>query len=144
MKQIAPLEIGIPVRDLDRMLNFYQQVFDCEEVRRADIPAALSSQIGVAEHGYVNVWLKFPGGEILKLVCPPQPPETTPPPDFMAQQTGIAYFTIYCADMAAALDAAESAGASLVSQRALAEQADGVKLAFLRDPEGNVFELVQP
>lgn len=144
MKQIAPLEIGMPVIDLDRMLTFYTEVFACAEVRRADIPAELSAQIGVAKEGYVNVWLKFPGGEILKLVRPPNPPQLQDHPAFMSERTGIAYFTIYCDAIVEAIAKAEKFGATLVSERVLAEQGEGVKLAFLRDPEGNAFEFVQP
>ena len=144
MNQIAPLEIGIAVKDLDLMVDFYQQVFACEEVRRADIPAQLSSQIGVAKDGYVNVWLKFPGGEIVKFVKPPEPPKRDEQPSFMADKAGVAYFTIYCDAIGEAIAEAEALGATLVSERALAEQGDGLKLAFLRDPEGNAFEFVQP
>ena len=143
MEQTAPLEIGLPVIDLDAMVDFYVSVFGCEEMRRADIPAELSRAIGVSEHGYVNVWLKFPGGEVVKLVRPPVPPELTQRAGYSASRTGIAYFTLYCADIASAVAAAEAKGAQLLSDRGLAESAEGVKLAFLADPEGNVFEFVQ-
>ena len=143
MRQIAPLEIGIPVIDLDRMVEFYSAALGCEEVRRADIPAELSSSIRVHPEGYVNVWLKFPGGEIVKLVRPPTPPAAAQTSEFTGMQTGIAYFTLYCEDIAEAIQISEEAGAQVISDPALA-QGDALKLAFLRDPEGNVFELVEP
>ena len=143
MRQIAPLEIGIPVIDLERMVAFYKTALSCEEVRRADIPPELSRNIRVHPEGYVNVWLKFPGGEVVKLVQPPSPPSAAPISDFTGMQTGIAYFTLYCDDIEHAIQAAEGAGATMISEPGLA-QGDALKLAFLRDPEGNVFELVQP
>lgn len=143
MKQTAPLEIGIPVIDLDRMLSFYTTVFGCQEVRRAEIPAELSEKIRVSAHGYTNVWLQFPGGEIVKLVRPPVPPERSAALDYAGSKTGIAYFTLYCENIAGAISAAEGAGANVISDRSLAETGVGVKLAFLRDPEGNVFEFVE-
>ena len=142
MKQTQALEIGIPVRDLDRMVTFYCEVFGCSELRRAEIPAELSRAIGVAPDGYVNVWLELPGGEVIKLVQPPVPPEDNSAPDFFAARTGIAYFTFFCADIVEAVEKAEAFGATLASERALLDQ-EGVKLGFLRDPEGNVFEFVQ-
>ena len=143
MRQIAPLEIGIPVIDLDRMVKFYTTVFSCEEVRRADIPEELSRNIRVHPEGYVNVWLKFTGGEVVKLVQPPTPPAAAPVQEFTGTQTGIAYFTLYCDDIAGAIRIAKEAGAEMISEPTLA-QGEALKLAFLRDPEGNVFELVEP
>ena len=143
MKQTAPLEIGLPVIDLERMVAFYCNVFSCEEVRRADIPAELSQKIGVAEHGYVNVWLRFPGGEVVKLVRPPEPPRPAQRLEYASLETGIKYFTLYCDDIETAIATAETEGATLVSDRVLAGSSAGVRLAFLADPEGNVFEFVQ-
>jgi len=142
-KQTAPLEIGLPVIDLARMVDFYCQAFSCEEVRRADIPAELSKSIGVAADGYENVWLRFPGGEVIKLVRPKAAPARAPKLAFASETTGLAYFTLYCDDIAAAIAGAIEAGAQLVSEPALAEAANAVRLAFLRDPEDNVFEFVQ-
>jgi len=143
MKQTAPLEIGLPVIDLPKMVDFYTRVFGCEEVRRADIPAELSRAIAVTGDGYENVWLQFPGGEIVKLVRPKAPPAQMPITAFSAEMTGIAYFTLYCDDISAAMANAVEQGAELVSEPALAEDSNPVRLAFLRDPEGNVFEFVQ-
>jgi catechol 2,3-dioxygenase-like lactoylglutathione lyase family enzyme len=61
MQQIAPMEVGLVVRDLDRMLRFYIDALSMSEVRRADIPAPLSQAIRTAANGYVNVWLRSPG-----------------------------------------------------------------------------------
>ena len=143
MKQTAPLEIGLPVIDLPKMVDFYTRVFGCEEERRADIPAELSRAIAVAEDGYENVWLRFPGGEIVKLVRPKTAPVQAPATDFSAETTGLAYFTLYCDDIDAAIKSSVAEGATLVSEPGLAEASNPVRLAFLRDPEGNVFEFVQ-
>ena len=143
MKQTAPLEIGLPVIDLSKMVGFYTRVFGCEEERRADIPAELSRAIGVAEDGYENVWLRFPGGEVIKLVRPKTAPAQAPAAAYSSQTTGLAYFTLYCDDIAAAITSAVEEGAELVSEPNLAEASNPVRLAFLRDPEGNVFEFVQ-
>jgi catechol 2,3-dioxygenase-like lactoylglutathione lyase family enzyme len=143
MKQTAPLEIGLPVIDLDRMVSFYTTVFSCTEVRRAEIPAELSRKIRVSENGYTNVWLQFPGGEVVKLVRPPEAPIQTQPLEYSSNSTGLAYFTLYCKDISGAIAIAEDNRATLISDRALARGDNPVKLAFLTDPEGNLFELVE-
>lgn len=144
MEQIQPLEVGISVADLDRMLAFYRTVLSCEEVRRADIPAALTRPLTSSAEGYVNVWLRAPGGEVIKLFRPPAEPPRDAPRAFLADRTGLAFLTFYCRDIDGVLATAEANGAVLRSDRTLLDGSVGVKLAFFDDPEGNVIELVEP
>ena len=144
MEQIAPLEVGIAVADLDRMLAFYAGVLSCSEVRRADIPASLTGALTSSRDGYLNVWLRTPGGEVIKLFRPPTTPVDDLPRGFLADRTGLAFLTFYCRDIEGVLARAEAHGAVLRSDRSLLDGAIGVKLAFFDDPEGNVIELVEP
>ncbi|MBM4382560.1 MAG: VOC family protein [Deltaproteobacteria bacterium] len=144
MKQIAPVEAGIAVEDLDRMHAFYTRALGCHEVRRAEIPAALSSAITLARDGYTCVWLKTPGGETIKLMRPPNKPAASGAPALLTERRGIAYLTFYCDAIGEVLARCEAAGATLRSDRALIQGERPVKLCFLADPEGNVIELVEP
>ena len=144
MEQIAPLEVGIAVDDLERMLGFYARVLSCTEVRRADIPASLTGALTSSRDGYVNVWLRAPGGEVVKLFRAPTAPTRDAARHFLADRTGLAFLTFYCRDIEAVLATAEANGAVLRSDRSLLDGAIGVRLAFFDDPEGNVIELVEP
>jgi catechol 2,3-dioxygenase-like lactoylglutathione lyase family enzyme len=144
MKQTAPMEVGLVVADLERMYRFYVEVLSCTEVRRADIPADLSRAIRTASDGYVNVWLRTPNGEVIKLVKPPALPARAAAPAFSSERTGFAYLTFYCSDLEATLAAALAAGAVERSEPSTRSGAIGVKLVFFEDPEGNVVELVEP
>jgi catechol 2,3-dioxygenase-like lactoylglutathione lyase family enzyme len=144
MQQIAPMEVGLVVRDLDRMLRFYTQGLGCSEVRRADIPAPLSQAIRTAANGYVNVWLRTPNGEVIKLVRPPDLPAHVPVAEFSSERTGFAYLTFYCSDLEATLAKAIEQGAKERSDPSTRSGSIGVKLVFFEDPEGNVVELVEP
>jgi catechol 2,3-dioxygenase-like lactoylglutathione lyase family enzyme len=147
MEQTAALEVGLAVLDLERMLGFYADVLGCEEMRRAEIPAALSDALRLADSGYLCVWLRTPGGEVIKLMSPPAPPEVATRPEYLTRVTGYAYLTFYVGDLAAVLTRAERLGGTLRSDRTLTTDAParglGVKLAFFEDPEGNVVELVE-
>jgi catechol 2,3-dioxygenase-like lactoylglutathione lyase family enzyme len=143
MQQTAPLEAGLCVADLERMHAFYTHVLDCREYRRVPIPAQLSGPLTLASEGYVCVWLRTPGGETIKLMNPPAPPAANAAPAQLTARRGIAYLTFYVRDLAAVLAAAEAAGATLRSQRALAAAETGLRLCFFEDPEGNVIELVE-
>lgn len=137
------MEVGIPVIDFDRMHAFYTEVLSCTEVRRADIPAELSQGLTAGANGYLNVWLQTPGGEVIKLMAPPEPPALNPAPDQLSARTGIGYLTFYCSDLGATLAAAEERGAVLRSDRALIAEDRPLRLCFFADPEGNIIELVE-
>ena len=99
MQQSAPIEVGITVNDIQTMTAFYQQVFNCTEDHRADIPASLSSSLGIAKRGYLCVWLTTPNNERIKLMAPPAPPKPEPDDDFFTTRCGFAYLTFYCRDL---------------------------------------------
>lgn len=144
MQQLTPLEVGIVVADLDRMLAFYIEVLSCVEQRRSDIPVELSRALRAAPAGYVNVWLKTPHGEVIKLVKPPVPPVIARAPEFSSARSGFAYLTFYCAEIEAVLALARARGAVVRSDDWTMSGSMGIKLVFFEDPEGNVIELVEP
>lgn len=143
MDQTAPMEIGISVSGLDVMLDFYANVLNCTEVRRADIRPSLSAPLAVAEAGYTCVWLATPHGEHIKLMSPVTAPQPVEAPDYLSSRSGLAFFTFYCSDLTQTLATAESLGAVLRSERSLVDEGRPMRLCFLSDPEGNVFELVE-
>ncbi|MCC5871418.1 MAG: VOC family protein [Gammaproteobacteria bacterium] len=144
MEQIAPLEVGLPVIDMEKMHDFYCRVLSFEEVRRADIPPELTQALTAGADGYLNVWLRSPHGEIIKLVRPPVAPERSVAPAALSTRTGFGYLTFYCKDIERVLAEAEASGAKVRSDRGLLDGRIGVKLIFFEDPEGNVIELVEP
>jgi len=143
MQQTTPIEAGLCVIDLERMLTFYSEALSCSEERRADIPAALSAPLGMAADGYLCVWLVTPQGERIKLMRPNTPPGQTDTPEYLTARTGLSYLTFYCSDLADTLAQAENLGATLRSDRALIGPDHPVQLCFFTDPEGNVIELVE-
>lgn len=144
MEQIAPLEVGLPVIDMERMHDFYCRVLSFEEVRRAEIPPELTQALTAGAEGYLNVWIRSPQGEIIKLVRPPKAPTRSQAPEALSERTGFGYLTFYCKDIEQVLAAAEASGATVRSDRGLLDGRIGVKLVFFEDPEGNVIELVEP
>ena len=144
MEQLQPLEVGIVVADLDRMLAFYTEVLSCVEQRRSDIPVELSRALKAAPEGYINVWLKTPFGEVIKLVKPPASPVIDRAPEFSSARSGFAYLSFYCSQIEAVLALARAKGAQVRSDDWTMSGSIGLKLVFFEDPEGNVIELVEP
>ena len=143
MQQTSPMEVGIAVIDFDRMYDFYTSVLSCTETRRADIDPGLSQGLTTSARGYLNVWLQTPGGEVIKLMSPPDPPVLNPAPAQLSMRTGIAYLTFYCSDLSETLRQAEAKGAVLRSERGLIAEGAPLRLCFYADPEGNIIELVE-
>ena len=142
MKQSAPLEVGICVRDVTSMVRFYCDVLGCREVMRAPIPKAISDPAGMGPDGFEMVWLQTPWGERLKLLGPADPPPQGAPRAHLTATAGIAYITFYCEDLASVVARALEAGATLLSDPAL-QRAPALRIAFFRDPEGNAGEFVE-
>jgi predicted enzyme related to lactoylglutathione lyase len=66
---------------------------------------------------------------------------------FIHSQLGFSYLTIYVADMTASLERLEKAGVKPIAKTPIAvpaDIADGMYLTIIRDPDGNVVELVGP
>ena len=143
MQQLTPMEVGIVVTDLDRMLAFYTEVLSCVEQRRSDIPVELSRALRTAPAGYINVWLKTPYGEVIKLVKPPKAPTGVRAPEYSSARSGFAYLTFYCTEIEKVLESATARGAIVRSDDWTLSGSIGLKLVFFEDPEGNVIELVE-
>lgn len=143
MQQSAPLEVGITVRNVDAMCQFYQRAFGCVEARRTEIPAELSAPLGIAQQGYLCVWLATPNDERIKLMAPAISPQQNASDDFFTARTGLAYLTFYCRDLNPTLAAALAEGATLRSAPELAAPEQAMKICFMQDPEGNIVELVE-
>jgi catechol 2,3-dioxygenase-like lactoylglutathione lyase family enzyme len=113
--------IHLAVRDLDRALRFYQDVFGMREMFRS---------------GSSMVFLQTPGSHDL-ITLNGAPADAT----HAGQSGGIAHFGFRLADpsqLDAAIVAVERAGGRLLQR---GEHAPGVPFAYVADPDGYVIEL---
>ncbi len=142
---VAPLELGLCVADLDEMVRFYEAVLGCHEVTRATLPAARTQPIGLGSDDVEIVWMQTMWGERIKLLRPNVNPAAVPVPAIadMTAQCGVAYLTFYVDDLDARTEHAMALGATALTERLVTVTAAGVKIAFFRDPEGTIIELVE-
>jgi catechol 2,3-dioxygenase-like lactoylglutathione lyase family enzyme len=113
--------IHLAVRDLERSLRFYEQVFGMKEQFRA---------------GPHMVFLTTPGAQDL-ITLNASPEER----DRAGQSAGIAHFgfrLVDARDMDAAVQEAERAGGKLLDR---GEHAPGEPFAYVSDPDGYTIEL---
>lgn len=143
MKMVAPLEVGLNVRDLPKMRAFYETVLGLVFVNEIRVSAAKARQAALSNQAYVVVRLQASGGERLKLLAPESPPKAVAQPPLILDQPGSSYITFIIDDIRTACSRVRAHGLSFMTGPEPVEVRPGTWLAFLRDPEGHIVELVQ-
>ena len=141
MKMLAPLEIGIAVRDLSGMTKFYADVVGCTRVSEVNVPADKSRSNGLSPDGCTVVRLQTPYGERIKLLSAPSTGAAVHEPWLLAR-AGLAYITLIIEGIDDWCARLKSKGVKLASE-APVENRPGLRVLFFHDPEGNVLELVE-
>jgi lactoylglutathione lyase len=143
MRMIAPLEVGIAVRDLPRTRGFYESVLGFSFVSEVVVPAPSAKQTSLHAHGYTVVRLQTSYGERIKLLAATRPAPAEEPPDYILDKANATYLTFIVADIQSVVDTLMRADVPLLTGPMRVEVRPGTYLAFCRDPEGNVLEIVQ-
>jgi catechol 2,3-dioxygenase-like lactoylglutathione lyase family enzyme len=144
IKMVAPLEVGIACRDLPKQRRFYEEVLGFSFVSEFVVPADKAAATRLSTQGYTVVRLQTSYGERIKLLAPNAPaPKRPDRPACILDEAGAIYLTFIISDLDAAIARLAAAGIALMTGEKRVEVRPGVYLAFVRDPEGNVLELVQ-
>lgn len=125
--------VGLSVADLDAQRRFYAEAFGLEEHSYAEIPQARTR----------IAFLRAATGLQIELVerAGSAPHRVTDALKGAGLQTYF-HWALAVADLEDAIAAAVAAGAERVSAPANAQR-PGIRFAYVRDPEGNLIELVQ-
>lgn len=143
INMIVPLEVGIACRDLPKLRRFYEEVMGFNFVSEIKIGADKAAQSALSTGGYTVVRLQTNYGERIKLLAPDTPPAAAEQPKYILDKPNASYLTFIVEDIDAAIAKLLAAGVEFMTGDKRVEVRSGVYLAFCRDPEGNVLELVQ-
>ncbi|HEY9317985.1 MAG TPA: VOC family protein, partial [Achromobacter sp.] len=138
----VPMEVGICCQDLDALLAFYTDVVGLTLVNRVSVPADKARATGLTVHGYDVARLQTPYGERIKLLQPSVAPDAAVRGAAILDRQGATYLTFIVRDLAGVVRGLQARGVVFDSAPAPMEVRPGTWLAFFRDPEGNVLELV--
>lgn len=94
-------------------------------------------------HGYDVARLQTPYGERIKLLQPSVAPAAAVRGAAILDRQGATYLTFIVRDLAGVVRGLQARGVVFDSAPAPMEVRPGTWLAFFRDPEGNVLELVE-
>ena len=145
------VDFGIVVSDIDKSKEFYEKALGLTEIRNFTVPGDFARSVGLSNE------LPFPV-HVMQVTDAPEATqvklmefEGTRPArqdlSFIHSTYGMSYMTFYVADLDAALKRAASHGVKPIAQgpKLIGEEiAPGLSLAIVRDPDGNMIELVGP
>jgi catechol 2,3-dioxygenase-like lactoylglutathione lyase family enzyme len=144
LRMTIPLEVGIGCRDLAVMQQFYQHTLGLQFISEARVPVQVAQDYRLARGSATVIRLQTSYGERIKLIAPDEAP--APPSEHAAyvfDQPNVMYLTFIIGDVKAAMARLREAGVSFMTGTEPVQSRPGLYVAFLRDPEGNIIELVQ-
>ena len=145
------IDLGTVVSDLEKSVRFYTEGIGFRELEGFGVAADLAAAAGLTDAKPLSIRVLVlgdgPTATKLKLM---QVAGTTPRPgdnEFIHSHTGYRYLTIMVADTDAALARLAKLGVKPLARSPVAlpeSLAPGMHLTCVRDPDGNIVELLGP
>ena len=143
MKMVAPLEVGISVSDLERMIEFYRDVLGLDYINLHDMSPEKGAAATICAKGYRVARLQAETGERIKLLQAATPPESRDSAGDILQYRGPVYLTFIVDDLDNVIHKLKAHGVHLRTGDEKVEVREGTFLVFAEDPEGNYVEFVE-
>ncbi|BAN28175.1 VOC family protein [Caballeronia insecticola] len=140
---LAPLEVGIAVRDLTRMRSFYEHTLGFTFISEFTVGPEMARKAAMHASGYKVVRLQTGHGERIKLLAPAEAPGADTRDGLVLDAPNTMYLTFIVDDIQAVVDRLIGQATRFLTGTTRVEVREGTYLAFCRDPEGNVLEIVQ-
>jgi len=145
------VDFGIVVSDINKAAEFYKNALGLVEVEGFDVPVDMGGSSGLSDNRPFHVRIfKVADDENatqVKIMQFKDAPGKRVDNTFIHSSYGIRYLTFYVSDMTASVERARKAGAVILAKGPIELPKDlgtGVFLALVRDPDGNLIELVGP
>ena len=147
----ATIDLGCVVSDVDAAVKFYTQAIGFKELEGFHVPADFATRTGLTDRQPLSIRVLALGEDesATKLKLMEVPGAKSKPSDnaTIHSQLGFSYLTIYVTDMDAAVKRLKKAEVKILGEGPVELPADlgaGVYLTVVRDPDGNIVELVGP
>jgi len=145
------IDLGVVVSDVDKAVEFYTKAIGFTEVKGFKVTAKLADDAGLTSRQSLDIRVLVLGEEDsatkLKLMAVPGVDSKKSDNSFVHSQLGYSYLTIFISDTNAAMARLKKAGVKPIAKGPVElpeNLAPGVFLTVVRDPDGNVVELVGP
>ena len=145
------IDLGCVVTDLEKSVRFYAEGIGFREVKGFEVPAGLATDAGLTDARPLVIRVLVLGeGESatkLKLMQVAGTLPRTGDTEFIHSHTGFRYLTIMVADTDATLARLGKLGVKPIAKSPVGlpdSLAPGMHLTCVRDPDGNLVELIGP
>jgi lactoylglutathione lyase len=143
------IDLGVVVSDVDKAVKFYTEAIGFQQRPGFQVPADFAKDAGLTTGPMLDIRVLALGeGEnatLLKLMQVAGVESKKSDNTVIHSQLGFSYLTIHVRDMKSSLDKLKEAGVETVAQTPIEIPfAPGVYLTIVRDPDGNLVELVGP
>ncbi len=145
------VDIGIVVRDLDKSASFYKEALGLTEAPGFEVNGDYAKRIGLSDGKSLDIRVFTLGGDdpttkikLMSFGCDIGKPSDN---QYIHSQLGFSYLTLHVPDLNVALERAQKAGVAPLADGPLElpkNLPQGIYLALVRDPDGNIIELVGP
>ena len=144
LSMTTPLEVGIGCRSLAVMQEFYQHTLGLQFISEARVPVQVAQAYRLARGSATVIRLQTSRGERIKLIAPDEAaPLPTEHSAYVLDHPNVMYLTFIISDVKGAMARLAEAGVCFMTGPEPIQRRPGLYVAFLRDPEGNIVELVQ-
>jgi catechol 2,3-dioxygenase-like lactoylglutathione lyase family enzyme len=145
------IDLGMVVGDLARSVKFYTDVIGFKEIAPFSVAGPIGADVGLTDGRPLSIRVLVLGdtdtATRLKLMSFPDAKVKPDDNTYIHSQLGFRYLTIYVADKAATLARLKKAGVKPLAKGTIpipADIAPGLALTVVRDPDGNLIELISP
>jgi len=145
------IDLGIVVADVEKSVKFYTEALGFKETKGFEVSGEYGKQVGLTPGKAlkIRVLVLGEGDSATKLKLMEFPGEKPKKNDneFVSSELGYRYLTIFVKDTTASLELLEKAKVKPISNgpHPLPKGfPEGVFLTIIRDPDGNLVELVGP
>ena len=145
------IDLGTVVSDLDKSVRFYTEGIGFRELKGFDVSADMAAAAGLTDSKPLSIRVlvlgEGPEATKLKLMQVAGTSPRTGDTDFIHSRTGFRYLTISVNDTTAALERLSMLGVKPLAKSPVAlpeSLAAGMYLTCVRDPDGNIVELLGP
>jgi catechol 2,3-dioxygenase-like lactoylglutathione lyase family enzyme len=145
------IDLGMVVSDVGRSVKFYTEAIGFKEVPGFGVPGDFAGEAGLTYNKPLDVHVlvlgEGDGATKLKLMQIKDTESKKSDNEYIHSQLGYRYMTIFVSDTNAAVARLKKAGAKTVAKHPVPLPkglTEGVFLTVVRDPDGNLLELVGP
>ena len=141
------IDLGIVVSNVEKAVQFYTNALGFTEVPGFDVSKEMGGDSGLSDYHPFRVRVLVLGDEAsatkIKIMEFPKAPGKKVNNQFIHSSLGYSYLTIFVSDTTAAVERAKKAGVLPVNEPYKLSGGNSY-LTLVRDPDGNIIELVGP